>query len=285
MSDVAVPRAPSARGAAGGLYRWSMATPGIGELVRDWRGRRRRSQLDLAIDVGVSARHLSFVETGRSKPSPELVLALAEHLDVPLRERNTLLLAAGYAPRYSETPLDAPATTRARAAVQRLLDAHDPYPGLVLDRHWNVVATNNAALAITAGLPADLLGPPLNVFRVSLHPDGLAARTRNFAEWASYLLNQLHRLVVLTNDVILVQLREEVSSYPNVAELLATPGWAGADEPPLLVPCQLEVGGAELSLFTTLTTFGTPRDITLDELAVELFFPADDATEAILRGA
>src|SRR3954471_15048814 len=162
----------------------------VGELIREWRGVRRRSQMDLALDVGVSPRHLSFVETGRSKPSPELVLALAQHLDVPLRERNTLLLAAGFAPRFAETPLDAPTMKRVRGALQRVLDAHDPYPGVVLDRHWNVVAANAAALRLPEGLPPELLGPPMNIFRVSLHPDGLGGRTTNFDEWASYLMGE-----------------------------------------------------------------------------------------------
>ena len=256
----------------------------VGELVRDWRTRRHRSQLDLALEVGVSARHLSFVETGRAKPSPELVLALAEGLDVPLRERNALLLAAGYAPRYGETPLSDPSMTRVHGALQRLLDAHDPYPGVVIDRHWNVVLTNPAAVTLVAGLPAALLEPPLNVYRVCLHPDGLASRTRNFREWGGYLLQQLHRGVVLTNDSELIALQEEVSAYPNVREI-GSPRWATWDEPPLLVPVIIEVENAVLSMFTTLTTFGTPRDVTLDELAVELFFPGDVETDAILRGA
>ena len=241
--------------------------------------------MDLALEVGVSARHLSFVETGRAKPSPELVLALAEGLDVPLRERNAMLLAAGYAPRYGETPLSDPSMARVYAALQRLLDAHDPYPGVVIDRHWNVVLTNPAASALVAGLPAALLEPPLNVYRVCLHPDGLASRTRNFREWGGYLLQQLHRTVVLTNDAELIALQQEVSAYPNVLALGATPRWATWDEPPLLVPVVIERDADLLSMFTTLTTFGTPRDVTLDELAVELFFPADDATDEVLRGA
>jgi transcriptional regulator with XRE-family HTH domain len=265
------------------VYGWPMTSAGIGELVREWRARRHRSQMDLALEVGVSPRHLSFVETGRSKPSAELVLALAEHLDVPLRERNTLLLAAGYAPRYAETPLDDPAMVHVRAALQQLLDAHDPYPGVVLDRHWNVVATNHAASMLAAGLPDHLLGPPMNIFRVSLHPEGLAARTLNFADWATYLLAQLRRLVVITADPVLYELHAEVTQYPNVIELISRPGWFDIEERLLLIPCRLEMGGVELSLFTTLTTFGTPRDITLDELAVELFFPADEATDRILR--
>jgi len=262
-----------------------MPKDAVGTLVREWRGRRHRSQLDLAIEVGVSARHLSFVETGRAKPSPELVIALAEGLDVPLRERNTMLLAAGYAPRYGETSLDDPSMTMMHAAIQRLLDAHDPYPGLVIDRHWNVVLTNRAAVALVASLPPELLGPPINVYRVCLHPNGLAAHTRNFPAWASYLLHQLRRSVVLTNDSALVELQTEVNGYPNVIELDRSQRGAAWDEPPLLVPVVLELGGSKLSLFTTLTTFGTPRDITLDELAVELFFPADPETEALLRSS
>lgn len=257
--------------------------------MREWRERRRRSQLDLSIDVGVSTRHLSFVETGRSRPSPELVLAVAEHLDVPLRERNTMLLAAGYAPRYSQRALDDPAMQRVRASLQRMLDAHDPYPGVVIDRLWNVMLANAAAGALTDGVPAELLQPTLNVFRVCLHPDGLAGRTANFDDWASYLLRQLRRSVQLTGDAALEALEAEIIAYPNLAHLRAHfPGPDGigqGDDPPLLVPFQLLAGPVELSFFTTLTTFGTPRDVTLEELCVELFFPADDRTEQLLRAA
>ena len=258
---------------------------GVGSLVRDWRVRRRRSQLDLAFAVGVSPRHLSFVETGRSKPSPELLLALADGLDVPLRERNVLLVAAGYAPRYSETALGATAMVRARGALQRLLDTHHPYPGVVIDRQWNVVLANNAAALLTGALPRHLLGPPLNVFRACLHPDGLARATLNFADWATYLVGQLRRAALLTDDPELNKLADEVGKYPNVEELRGRRREAAFDEPELLVPLRLDVGGDELSLFTTLTTFGTPQDITLSELAVELFFPADERSDAWLRAA
>lgn len=258
----------------------------MGELVRDWRSRRGRSQLDLAYEVGVSPRHLSFVETGRSRPSPELVLALAEHLDVPLRERNTLLLSAGFAPRFRHTPLDDPAMTSTAAALQRLLDTHEPYPGLVLDRHWNVVLANQAAATLVDVLPQKLKGPPINVFRASLHPDGLARITLNFDDWAIYLLAQLHRLVAVTADRDLADLEAEVTAYPNVIELRRRSDWTTpTGEPALLIPCRLDLDGTELSLFTTLTTFGTPRDITLDELAIELFFPADGPTDSVLREA
>jgi transcriptional regulator with XRE-family HTH domain len=253
--------------------------------MREWRERRRRSQLEVSIDVGVSTRHLSFVETGRSRPSPELVLAVAEHLEVPLRERNTMLLAAGYAPRYSQRALDEPAMQRVRASLQRMLDAHDPYPGVVIDRQWNVLLANEAAGALTDGLPAHLLAPALNVFRVCLHPDGLARRTMNFDDWASYLLRQLRRTIQVTGDPALEALEAEVLAYPNLAHLPEPAGVSHWDDPPLLVPFQLVSGPVELSFFTTLTTFGTPRDVTLDELCVELFFPADDRTEQLLKRA
>ena len=261
-----------------------MSSAPIGTLVKEWRSQRRRSQMDLAHEVGVSTRHLSFVETGRSKPSPELVLALADRLDVPLRARNTLLLAAGYAPRYSQLDLDAEPMRAARAALTRLLDAHDPYPGVVIDRQWNVVVANAAAQALLAGIPAAVLAPRVNVFRVCLHPEGLAPRTLNFDDWATYLLGQIRRTVVLTNDAELVALERELLGYPGLPDAARRPDVGDWSEPPLLVPFRLALGdGVEVSLFTTLTTFGTPRDVTLDELAVELFFPADDASEAVLR--
>ncbi len=257
----------------------------VGPLLKEWRVRRGLSQMDLALDANVSPRHLSFVETGRSRPSPGLLLALADRLEVPLRERNTFLLAAGYAPRYQQTPLHDPAMTHVRDALQRLLDSHDPYPGVVVDRIWDAVLVNDAARCLAAPLPAELAGPPMNVFRACLHPDGLARGTRNFPEWAAYLLGQLHRLTVLTADPELSRLAEEVSRYPNVAALADGRHATATDEPMLLVPWRLDVGGADMSFFTTLTTFGTPRDITLAELAVELFYPSDEKTETALRHA
>lgn len=255
----------------------------VGPLVREWRVRRRRSQLDLALDVGVSARHLSFVETGRSKPSPELLLSLADHLEVPLRDRNIFLLAAGYAPRYKQTPLDDPSMANIMSALQQLLDGHHPYPGVVIDRCWNVILANGAAARLTASLPAELTGPPLNVFRACLHPEGLAAQTLNLKDWARYLVGQLRRLNTLTNDPEVRDLLNEIEQYPAVAAL-GVIGSTWPDEQPLLIPWSLRMGDETLSLFTTLTTFGTPRDITLDELAVELFYPSDDATAKLLVG-
>jgi transcriptional regulator with XRE-family HTH domain len=256
---------------------------GVGSLVKHWRSQRARSQLDLAYSVGVSPRHLSFVETGRSKPSAELVIALATHLDVPLRERNTMLLAAGFAPRYEHTSLDEPSMTAIIGSLHRLLSAHDPYPGLIVDRHWNVVLANRAAGLFASVLPSELV-EPLNIFRASLHPDGLAAYTVNFPEWATHMLGQLARIVAGTGDAQLRALEQEIHDYPNIRALgkqrLRT---AESARTVLVVPCVLSMHGRELSLYTTLTTFGTPHDITLDELVIELFFPADDATDQALH--
>ena len=256
-----------------------MSTSAVGTLVRDWRRQRSRSQLDVAYEVGVSPKHLSFVETGRSRPSPELIEAIGIHLDIPLRERNAMLLAAGFAPRYRHTALDDPSMATVTDSLRRILDAHDPYPGLVLDRHWNVLISNSAAHVLASSLPDNLADPTLNVFRASLHPNGLAAHTINFDQWATYLLAQLHRLVAVTADPELAEIEREVIGYPNVAELRERIGWAIPSQVvELLIPYRLDLDGVELSMFTTLTTFGTPRDITLDEIAVELFFPTDQAT-------
>jgi hypothetical protein len=202
---------------------------------------------------------------------------------VPLRERNGLLLAAGYAPRFSQMSLDDPSMAHVRGSIQRMLDAHDPYPGAVVDRQWNVAMVNRAVQMLAQGLPEKVLGPPLNVYRLCLHPEGLAGRTTNFVDWAGYLLGQLRRSIVLTGDPSLVALLEEVSDYPNVKQVQPLVATAGPDDPPLLVPFQLATPLGELKLFTTLTTFGTPLDITIDELAIELFFPADDRSDQMLR--
>lgn len=262
-----------------------MPGPTVGELLREWRQMRNRSQLDVSLDVGVSARHLSFVETGRSRPSPELVLALGDQLEVPLRDRNALLLAAGYAPRFSQSSLDDPSMQVVRRSLQRMLDAQHPYPGVVIDRRWDILLSNDAAGALVSGLPDHVMQPRLNVFRLCLHPDGLAAATVNFEDWATYLLGQIGRTIRLTRDEALIELEQEILDYPNIAGLASPERTIPESEPPLLVPFQLTTGDVTLSLFTTLTTFGTPRDITLEELCVELFFPADDATEAHLRHA
>jgi transcriptional regulator with XRE-family HTH domain len=252
-------------------------------LIREWRTMRKLSQMDLALDIAISPRHLSFVETGRSRPSAELLMSIAERLDIPLRARNTWLLAAGYAPRYSEQGLDSARMAQAKAAVQRLLDTHDPYPGVALDRQWNVVLYNKAAANLVGLLPDALKASGINIFRASLHPDGFAACTSNFAEWGGYLLQVMQRLLLNGRDPELAALSQEVNGYPNVQALKEKTAGLTHGEPSLLVPCELNLHGHELSLFTTLTTFGSPRDITLHELCVELFYPADEKTGLFLR--
>ena len=266
-----------------GPYRSRMViAPTVGPLLKTWRARRHRSQLDLATEVGVSTRHLSFVETGRSRPSPELLLMIADHLEVPLRERNSLLLAAGYAPRYGERPLDDPEAAPAVAAVERLLDAHDPYPGVAVDRRWAIVRANEAAFELTGLVGAAALEPGLNVYRLSLHPDGLVARSPNAEEWVPPLMNQLRRSVLATGDPALSDLLAEVAGYPTVAALEAD-GVTDGESPAVLIPFRIVTDRGPLSLFTTITTFGTATDVTFAELSVELFFPADEATDRLLR--
>jgi len=262
------------------------AQSAIGSMLRDWREDRRRSQLDLSLDVGVSTRHLSFVETGKAKPSPELVLALAEHLDVPLRERNTMLMAAGYAPRYQHTPLEDDAMTSVRHALKQLIDAHDPYPAVVVDRTWDIVMSNHGAQAFLDGVAAHLVEPPANVYRITLHPEGMSRRVENFDEWAHLLLATLDRQVAVTRDPRLRALLDEVSAYPTVQALGGS--WkTRSSVPTVLVPMRLRLGDDDTapaqSWFSTNTSIGTPVDITLEELHVELFHPADEATAEMVR--
>jgi transcriptional regulator with XRE-family HTH domain len=275
---------PAAHAAPAPRRLHGVATATVGAMLRDWREDRRRSQMDLALDVGVSTRHLSFVETGKSKPSPELVLALAENLDVPLRERNAMLLAAGYAPQYQQTSLDDEAMVGVREALSTLIAAHDPYPAVVVDRWWNVVMANDGSMALLGDVADHLLAPPINAYRVTLHPEGLSSRIENLAEWAHHLLGTLDRQVAITRDPRLRELLEEVRTFPNIAALDAT--WRTRSAPPtVLVPLRLRVQGAVQSWFSTNTSIGTPVDITLDELHVELFHPADDETARMVRGS
>ncbi len=244
----------------------------VGELLRSWRLRRRMSQLDLAVEAEVSTRHLSFVETGRSKPSKELVVHLAEHLEVPLRDRNSLLLAAGYAPAYQERPLDDVAMTPVRTALDKILAGHEPYPAVIVDRRWDLVSANDAAMAIlTDGVSPELLAPPVNALKVSLHPHGLAPRILNFAEYSAHLLTRLHRQAVRAADPDLFDLYAELRAYPGVE----AGGGAGEDPASMLfVPLRLRLAdGREASYFSTLATFGTALDVTVGELAIESFFP------------
>jgi transcriptional regulator with XRE-family HTH domain len=255
--------------------------PTVGDLLRQWRHQRRMSQLDVAAEAEVSARHLSFVETGRSRPSRELVLHLAEHLDVPLRDRNTLLMAAGFAPTYPETPLDAEEMAPVRRALDKILTSHLPFPAVVVDRHWNLVSANETALAIlTDGVDPDLLGPRANALRVCLHPDGLASRIVNLAEYSAHLIERIDRLAAASADPELLSLRDELRRYPGVSA--GHPG--GSDTASrLFVPLVLRGNHGELTFFSTIATFGTAHDITVAELAIEAFFPADERTAAVLR--
>jgi transcriptional regulator with XRE-family HTH domain len=257
------------------------AKRGAGELLREWRNRRRMSQLDLALEADVSARHLSFVETGRAQPSREMVLMLAEHLQVPLREQNALLLAAGYAPAFSEMDLEDEQMSPVRDALDAILKGHEPYPAVIVDRQWEIVASNAPAGMLLEGVPEELLSPPANALRITLHPDGLAPRVLNFAEWSGHLLTRLHRQALLSQDPALAELERELLGYPGVEQA------SGIAEPEemLFVPLRLRLpNGTVLSMFSTIATFGTALDITLEELSIEAFFPADEATKAYLRG-
>jgi transcriptional regulator with XRE-family HTH domain len=262
-----------------------VSTVPVGELLRDWRQRRRMSQLHLAVDADVSTRHLSFVETGRSKPSRELLLHLAERLDVPLRDRNSWLLAAGYAPIYAETPLDDQPMAPVRAALDKILASHEPFPAVIVDRRWDLLAANAPALALlTDGVAPELLAPPVNALRVSLHPDGLAPRIANFAEYRDHLLVRLHRQLANSGDPALAELYDELRAYPGVGDAPSHPvEVAKLLFVPLVLRPPAGVDGPTLSFFSTLATFGTALDITLEELAIEAFFPADPETEAALR--
>ena len=252
----------------------------IGELLRGWRGRRRLSQLELALDSGISARHLSFVENGRSAPSRDVILRLGEELELPLRERNNLLLAAGYAPIYSEATLDSPEMSAVRGAVRRVLAGHEPYPAVAVDRGWNLVDANAGVAFLTEGVDEELLVPPANVLRVSLHPDGMAPRIANLGEWRAHLLGRLRRQVALTADTGLSRLLAELRAYP------CDQPEPGVDIPgpgDVAVPLRLRHGGQELAFFSTVSTFGTPLDVTVSELVIEAFFPADPDTASVLR--
>ncbi|MBX9590808.1 MAG: helix-turn-helix transcriptional regulator [Hyphomonadaceae bacterium] len=256
----------------------------VGDLLREWRQRRRLSQLDLAGEAEISTRHLSFVESGRAQPSREMVLHLAEHLDVPLRERNVLLVAAGYAPMFRERPLADPALASARRAIDLVLKGHEPYPALAVDRHWSMVASNSAVARLITGADASLLQPPVNVLRLSLHPKGLAPRIGNLAEWREHLLERLRRQIEVSADSVLSELLSELRAYPvpGVARVRKAPG-NGGEFAGVVVPLQLLTDAGTLSFFSTTTVFGTPIDVTLSELALEAFFPADAATADALR--
>jgi transcriptional regulator with XRE-family HTH domain len=256
------------------------ATKPVGHLLREWRQRRRMSQLDFASDAEISTRHLSFLETGRSQPSREMILRLAERLDIPLRERNLLLTAAGFAPLFSVRKLDDPMLRAARAAVEIVLKGHEPLPALAIDRHWTMVAANAAVQPFLAGVAAEFLKPPVNVLRLSLHPDGLASRIENLSEWREHLFDRLRRQIELTADPGLIELFEELQGYPKPFSARPT---QALDYAGVIVPLRLKTDAGTLSFFSTTTVFGTPVDVTLSELAIESFFPADAETADALR--
>jgi transcriptional regulator with XRE-family HTH domain len=259
------------------------ATRPVGNHLREWRQRRRLSQLALACDAEISTRHLSFVVTGRSLPSRDMILRLAERLEIPLRDRNILLVAAGFAPVFPERPLDDPALQAARQAVDLVLAGHEPCPALAIDRHWTLIAANAAAARLMAGADQALLRPPVNVLRFSLHPLGLAPRIANFLQWRAHLLDRLRRQVDAAADPVLIELLSELGDYPTPDEARTS---GRAAEPPyggVAVPLQVVTADGMLAFYSTTMIFGTPVDITLSELAVESFFPADAATADALR--
>jgi transcriptional regulator with XRE-family HTH domain len=253
----------------------------VGEQLRGWRERRRVSQLDLSLQAGISARHLSFVETGRSKPSSGLILRLSEELDVPLRERNVLLLAGGFAPAYPEHGLDTPPLSAVTEAMRQVINAHMPNPALAVDGHWELIDANEAVNLLTDGTAPGLMEPPVNVLRVSLHPDGMAPRIANLGVWRQHVLFRLRRQADRSGDPFLNELYEELSGYPggDAGEELDGAGEV-AD---VVLPIRLRVGDAELSFLSTTTVFGSALDVTVAELAIESFYPADADTAARMR--
>ncbi|OJY65883.1 MAG: transcriptional regulator [Rhodospirillales bacterium 70-18] len=252
-----------------------MPPPPVGSLLRVWRQRRRMSQLDLACEADISTKHLSFLETGRARPSRDMVLHLAERLAVPLRERNVLLHAAGFAPAFAERPLADPGLAAARQAVELVLTGHEPHPALAVDRHWNLLAANRMVAPLLTGVEAALLAPPVNVLRLSLHPGGLAPRIANLGEWRAHLLDRLRQQIDASADPVLAELLAELRGYP-------APPQAEASAATIAIPFRLDTQWGRLAFYSTTTVFGSPVDITLSELALESFFPADPATAAAL---
>jgi transcriptional regulator with XRE-family HTH domain len=260
---------------------------GVGSFLRDWRQRRRMTQLELALSAGISARHLSFVETGRSKPGRDMLLRVAEHLNIPYRERNQILLVAGHAPAFPERPLQDPALAPVRVAIDRILDAHEPFPGIAFDRGWNLVAANAPASMMVEGVDLDpsLLEPPVNVLRLGLHPRGIAPYIVNLAHWRAHFLGRLAQQIVVTGDAELKTLMDELAKYPAGEGDGVGAAESGVSE--ILGPVRVRVpAGGEWSLFGMFASFDTPFEVTTSELALELLFPADSATqEALEKGA
>ena len=259
------------------------AMTSVGGLLRTWRERRRLSQLELAGAADISARHMSFLETGRSVPSRGMLLRLAERLEIPLRERNALLLSAGYAPMYAERRLDHPVLEQARRAVELVIAGHEPYPALAVDRYWTLVSANAAVGVLLAGIEPRLLEPPVNVLRLGMHPEGLAPRIVNYVQWREHILARLRQQIAATADPILVEMLSELESYPQGTTGSSPPSASDStDYGGVVVPFTLRTDHGLLSFFSTTTVFGTPLDITLAELAIESFFPADTQTSDAL---
>jgi transcriptional regulator with XRE-family HTH domain len=257
----------------------NIQTGHVGEHLRQWRQRRRLSQLDLALDAEISARHLSFMETGRSAPSRDMLMRLADRLEVPLRERNVMLVAGGFAPAFPQRNLDNPAMKLAREALEAILKAHEPNPALAIDRHWNLVSANRMVAPLLAGVAPKLLQGKINVMRLGLHPDGLASRTVNLHEWRGHLLDRLHSQCETTADAELIALHDELKAYPVPPRSGPPPKVSDS----VVVPFQMRFGKDVLSFISTTMVFGTPVDVTLSELALETFFPADELTARRLR--
>ncbi|MFG2717695.1 helix-turn-helix domain-containing protein [Streptomyces sp. NPDC048416] len=257
---------------------------GVGPMLRGWRMQRRISQLELALRADSSARHISFIETGRSRPSEEMILRLAEHLDVPVRERNALLLAAGYAPHYAQTPLDDPSMSSLREGMERLLQAYEPFPALMVDATYTVLAANRGIAMLLEGVAPHLLAPPVNAMRLTLHPEGLAPRIRNLPQWRGHLLEQMQRQIALLRSDTLRALYEEVAAHPVPDGGETPPGDTQAHQAfPFALPLRIEHAGTVLSFISTIATFNTPMDVTVSELAIETFLPADPETAKYLQ--
>lgn len=250
----------------------------LGEQLREWRTRRRMSQMDLALDTEISTRHLSFIETGRSKPSAQMLGRIADCLEVPHRARNAMLLAAGYAPDYQERPLDSPEMAGMRAIVEHVLKGHEPYPALAVDRHWNMIAANEAIAILIEQVSPALLAPPVNVLRIALHPDGLAPQIANYGEWHAHILHRIDLQIEASADAGLIALREELAGYAVEANDNDSRHVSS-----IAVPLVLDTIAGQIRFVSTVTIFGTPVDITLSELAIEAFFPADAESAALLQ--
>ena len=260
----------------------TVSTRTFGDELRHWRARRRVSQLSLALDTGISQRHLSFVESGRASPSREMVLRLAEQLSIPLRDQNRLLMTAGFAPRFPERRLDDPALATVRRTIDLVLRAHEPYPAFAIDRHWTVVAMNAATRPLLEGVAPELLAPPMNAMRIAMHPAGLAPHIVNYNEWRVQLFRRLDARMDATTDPVLQALHDELQSFP-APESARRSGQSAHAHDGVFIPLVLSLGGHLVSLLTTSTVFVTAEDITLSELALECFYPADDESAAILR--